>query len=315
MPTRFPCACNSLIFAALSPGSTSASTMSMPISRAMRSAVARLSPVSMATCTPLAWSAVTAGAEVGRTASATATRPISRPARATCTTVRPCPCSRCEAASRPFMSTLSSAINLSLPSSTVSPPSSARAPMPSTLVNAPAGSSARPRARLRIASASGCSENFSTAAAVFSRSSSAMPAANANSTTSGCPRVSVPVLSKTTTFNRVASSSAEAFLNKMPFMAPSPVPTITAIGVARPSASGQAMTNTVMVSASASSSGCPRTTYQDTKVATPIRTAITTSHCDARSANNCAGALEFCASCTSLTICASAVSAPTLVAR
>ena len=43
--------------------------------------------------------------------------------------------------------------------------------------------------------------------------------------------------------------------------------------------------------------------------------AITTSHCEALSANNCAGALEFCASCTSLTICARAVSAPTLVAR
>ena len=101
----------------------------------------------------------------------------------------------------------------------------------------------------------------------------------------------------------------------MPFIAPRPVPTITAIGVANPSASGQAITNTVIVSVSASSTGCPSTKYQTAKVATPIRKAITTSHCEAWSASNCAGALEFCASCTSLTICANAVSAPTLVAR
>ena len=39
-----------------------------------------------------------------------------------------------------------------------------------------------------------------------------------------------------------------------------------------------------------------------------------TSHCAARSASSCAGAFEFCASCTSFTICAWAESAPTLVA-
>src|SRR5262249_54235770 len=46
----------------------------------------------------------------------------------------------------------------------------------------------------------------------------------------------------------------------------------------------------------------------------PTSNAARTSHCEARSASSCAGALEFCASWTSLTICASAVSAPTLVA-
>ena len=39
-----------------------------------------------------------------------------------------------------------------------------------------------------------------------------------------------------------------------------------------------------------------------------------TSHCEARSASSCAGALEFCAVWTSLMICASAVSLPILVA-
>ena len=87
-----------------------------------------------------------------------------------------------------------------------------------------------------------------------------------------------------------------------------------AIGVARPSASGQAMTNTVMVSVSANSNGSPMTQNHTPKVSSPMAMAANTSHCEAWSASNCPGALEFCASCTSLTICASAVSAPTLVA-
>ena len=127
--------------------------------------------------------------------------------------------------------------------------------------------------------------------------------------------VSVPVLSKTITSSLVASSSAAAFLNRMPLDAPRPVPTITAIGVARPSASGQAMTKTVIVSVSAKSSGCPIHQNQTAKVTRPMTIAASTSHCEARSARSWAGALEFCASWTSLTICASAVSAPTLVAR
>ena len=97
-------------------------------------------------------------------------------------------------------------------------------------------------------------------------------------------------------------------------MAPRPVPTMTAIGVASPSASGQAITKTVIVSVMANSSGWPIHQNQTAKVSRPITIAARTSHCEARSASSCAGALEFCASCTSLTIWASAVSAPTLVA-
>ncbi len=141
------------------------------------------------------------------------------------------------------------------------------------------------------------------------------PAAVTISTTSGRPSVSVPVLSNTTTVSRLAFSSAAALLNRMPFAAPRPVPTMTAIGVARPSASGHAMTNTVIVSVSANTAGWPSHPYQTANVATPATMAASTSHCAARSARSCPGAFEFCASCTSLTICASAVSAPTFVAR
>ena len=51
------------------------------------------------------------------------------------------------------------------------------------------------------------------------------------------------------------------------------------------------------------------------KVAVPPTSATSTSQNAARSASRCPGALEFCASCTSATIWASAVSEPTLVAR
>jgi len=53
------------------------------------------------------------------------------------------------------------------------------------------------------------------------------------SVSSGAPRVSVPVLSKTTVVTLCARCSASALLIRMPFFAPKPVPTITAVGVAR----------------------------------------------------------------------------------
>ena len=74
------------------------------------------------------------------------------------------------------------------------------------------------------------------------------------------------------------------------------------------------MTNTVIVSVTASSSGSPMTQNQTAKVVRPMTMAAITSHCAARSASSCAGAFEFCAACTSFTIWASAESAPTLVA-
>src|SRR5712691_10679345 len=45
---------------------------------------------------------------------------------------------------------------------------------------------------------------------------------------------------------RAAASIAAAFLNRIPRLAPRPVPTMIAVGVASPRASGQVMTTTVM---------------------------------------------------------------------
>ena len=60
--------------------------------------------------------------------------------------------------------------------------------------------------------------------------------------TTGVPWVMVPVLSRTTVSMLWAVSRASADLIRMPFVAPLPVPTIIAVGVASPSAQGQEMT-------------------------------------------------------------------------
>ena len=62
--------------------------------------------------------------------------------------------------------------------------------------------------------------------------------------------VIVPVLSIAIFSIFPASSSTSAVLNKIPFFAPLPFPTIIATGVARPSAHGQLMTRTVIPLAS-----------------------------------------------------------------
>ena len=67
----------------------------------------------------------------------------------------------------------------------------------------------------------------------------------------GSPIVIVPVLSSATMFTRPVSSSETAVLNKIPFLAPTPLPTIMATGVARPNAQGQLITSTEIPLASA----------------------------------------------------------------
>ena len=64
--------------------------------------------------------------------------------------------------------------------------------------------------------------------------------------TRGTPCVTVPVLSNTIHLILCAASSGSPPLIRTPFVAPTPVPTITAVGVARPRAQGQAMQRTVI---------------------------------------------------------------------
>ena len=67
------------------------------------------------------------------------------------------------------------------------------------------------------------------------------------------PVVIVPVLSSTAVSTRRVASSTSPPLMTMPSCAPRPVPTMIAVGVARPSAHGQAMISTATAAVNASS--------------------------------------------------------------
>ena len=85
--------------------------------------------------------------------------------------------------------------------------------------------------------------------------------------TRGRPSVSVPVLSRTTTRTLCRRSRASALRNSTPFSAPLPVPTMIEVGVARPSAQGQAMISTATVLSRARlKAGSGPTRNQTTKV-------------------------------------------------
>ena len=168
--------------------------------------------------------------------------------------------------------------------------------------------------RRATACAIGCSDAASTAPARRSTSSREAPFSGATSTSSILPSVTVPVLSSTIVSTRRVCSRISGPLIRMPSCAPRPVPTISAVGVARPSAHGQAMIRTATAAVKALAAQAPNAS-QPTSVASEITITTGTKIAETRSASRCTGALPDCAASTSRAICASAVSAPTLVAR
>src|SRR5579875_3592384 len=90
-----------------------------------------------------------------------------------------------------------------------------------------------------------------TLAASRSRSFSSIPGAATIRIRRGRPSVSVPVLSTTSVSMLSRASSASAFRIRTPADAPRPTPTMIDIGVANPSAHGQAMINTETAASSA----------------------------------------------------------------
>ena len=134
--------------------------------------------------------------------------------------------------------------------------------------------------------------------------------------TAGRPSVTVPVLSSTTAVTSPARWSASPPLMRMPRSAPRPVATMTAVGTASPMAHGQAMMSTATAAAKARTAGAwSAATNQTTKVAMAIESTTGTKTALTRSARRWIGAREPCASRMSLTICASTLSAPSVVAR
>ena len=125
--------------------------------------------------------------------------------------------------------------------------------------------------------------------------------------------VSVPVLSSTIVSMTPLASSASCPLIRMPSVAPRPIPTISAVGVASPSAHGQAITSTAMPVANACCGGAPDSSQP---AATTAATAITdgTNQVMTRSTVCWIRALRSCACSATAAIWASCVRAPTAVA-
>ena len=122
-----------------------------------------------------------------------------------------------------------------------------------------------------------------SAATRRSSSASSIPSVSI-AVTSGSPLVRVPVLSNTTVWIRAELSSAVAFLNRIPRFAPSPVPTMIAVGVARPSASGQVITTRVIAKSMAALNGRSLNASQAASVSSPPISATKTNQNAARSA-------------------------------
>ena len=128
------------------------------------------------------------------------------------------------------------------------------------------------------------------------------------------PAVSVPVLSSTIALTRCADSRICGPAMSAPIFAARPEPTISAVGVASPSAHGQATTSTVIALVSAASSGLPRASRTAN---VPVAMAIIagTNTAEMRSASACTGAFPDCARLSKRPICARVVSAPTRLVR
>ena len=113
----------------------------------------------------------------------------------------------------------------------------------------------------------------------------------------GSPWVMVPVLSRATICVFPVSSRDMAVLNKMPFLAPSPLPTMMATGVARPRAQGQLITSTDIPLARENPAPCPASSHAAV-VIRAIRMTTGTNIPDTLSATLAIGALVAAASLT-----------------
>ena len=113
------------------------------------------------------------------------------------------------------------------------------------------------------------------------------------------PVVTVPVLSSTTVSTRRVDSSTSGPLMSRPSCAPRPVPTISAIGVASPSAHGQAMISTATAAVNANDALSPAPSQKPSVASASVITTGTNTP-ETRSARRWTGALPVWASSTSL---------------
>ena len=313
--TFLPFSCKRRISFSLSCGNTSATTLSTPTCFLIASAVLALSPVSMTTSIPKPDNSCIACLLVGFTTSATATTPISCPPLAKNNGVFPSTAIASPSWSNAPPSMPCADIRRRFPARQVTFWISPIIPCPGICLKLFTGRKPKAffSASSTIASASGCSDIFSREAATCRSSSCEIPSFTSTFVTTGVPCVIVPVLSKTTVSMLCATSRASADLIKMPFDAPFPVPTMIAVGVARPRAQGQDMTRMEIPIERANSNPYPAKSHTITAIkAMPITTGTNTPL--TLSASFAIGAFELVASSTSRTICANVVSSPTFVA-
>mmetsp|Transcript_10714 Transcript_10714/g.44942 ORF Transcript_10714/g.44942 Transcript_10714/m.44942 type:complete len:360 (+) Transcript_10714:382-1461(+) len=252
-------ALSSSIFAAFPAGDTSACTDTIPHSAAIARAVCQLSPVTKCDSTPMRLSAATTPAASGRMGSVMASAPTTSLFIATSTHVCASLCTRPTWAATSLGTSISASSSIfRFPTTTSTPSTRHRSPSPGTISTSetrgklggapslkPWRALSRAFAYLITARAMGCSLCDSAAATTRRNCASATTLLKiSTSTTAGFPTVSVPVLSNAITETCPALSKPSAPLMRIPFVAPTPVPTITAVGVARPSAQGHAVTST-----------------------------------------------------------------------
>ncbi len=207
-------------------------------------------------------SSATTPAASPRTLSASAMPPASVPLTASSMTVFPC-ASNSRIVAPCLTSMPRACMSAWLPRATSSPFTDAVTPCPPTALKSCGGLESMPisAARRNTARASGCSEPRSALAANRRMSASDNAASPKTFVTVRTPSVSVPVLSNTIVSMSSARSRYSPPLIRMPFSAPRPVPTITAVGVASPNAHGQAMTSTAIVRKRTSFDGSPKNVH------------------------------------------------------
>ena len=244
--------------------------------------------------------------------------PAGAPSTARNITLPPSSRARPACASSACTGTRSSCISAALPNASRWPSTRPRTPMPLPDSKSCAGESVSPRRRASCttACASGCSLPASRLAARRSTLSSSNGASACTPLKTGRPSVRVPVLStiSVSTLRRVSIASASR--NSTPACAARPLATITDIGVASPSAQGQAMISTdTALSTACVHEGSGPNRPQPSRVARAAPSTASTNQNDTRSASRCIGARVRCACATSCTICASTLALPSFSAR
>ena len=179
------------------------------------------------------------------------------------------------------------------PTTTARPSTVPCTPRPSWLTNSStAGSCASCRlvASAAIARATGCSDAASSAPTSLHALASSIAEVVVIPAGWSFPVVTVPVLSRTIVSTRLVDSRTSGPRMIIPSCAPRPVPTIRAVGVARPSAQGQAMIRTATAAVKAEAA-LPSTSSQAASVQSAMTITTGTKIAEIRSASLWTGAL------------------------